>query len=357
MPGLTEDPALTALRDDAALCDRGGEPMLRLSGPGARPLVEFLSPVDLQSFAPGQAVSTLILAEDGGILDDARIHHLEEESFLLILGTGAAAPVLTALARDRRLRCTRETALRRLSLRGPRAAARLAGHAACAPDTLARGRTMRTRICGQEGVLIRSGAGAAPGFDILADALGAAAIAAALCGPGGCTPCAPEDLRALRAERGQPSFPQDLGPGATPWEAGLGAAVAPGKPAFLGRAGLLRRRGNERFHLCAIETGPTGPGEATLAAGAQIYAFGREAGLVTSGRFSPRRGRAIGFAWLYRFAAAEGTPLLIRGGAGLPARVAARDDPAPTPSRAFSVLEGRQTARDKTGLSNRRTPQ
>ncbi|MCR8548942.1 hypothetical protein M4578_13980 [Salipiger sp. P9] len=351
LPGPEESPALAALLDGVALCDRESEHMLRLSGPGARGLVDFISPRDLTGIAAGQGAYTLILAEDGGILDDARIHWLEDDAVLLILGTGAAAPLLSGLAKQRRIRCTRETSLRRLSLYGPRAAALLAGHLGCDVADLARCQALRGRLFGEEGLLAQTGLGPITGFDILAEAPATAAIRAALLERGGLLPCTPDDLRALRAERGQPAFPQDLGPGATPWEAGLGWAVAPGKPAFQGRAGLLRRRGNERFHLCPIETGP---GAAPLVAGAQVYAFGREAGLVTSGRVSPRRGRAIGFAWLYRFAAAEGTPLLIHGGAGVTATVAARSDPHSSPSRVFSVLEGRQTARDKTGLPNRR---
>jgi aminomethyltransferase len=99
----------------------------------------------------------------------------------------------------------------------------------------------------------------------------------------------------LRLEAGLPLHGNELGPGITPLQAGLGWVVAWDKGEFRGRAPLLaeRERGVSR-HLVGIAT----EGRRPPRAGCAVLVDGEPVGVVTSGNFSPVLGHGIALGFV-----------------------------------------------------------
>ncbi len=99
----------------------------------------------------------------------------------------------------------------------------------------------------------------------------------------------------LRLEAGLPLHGNELGPGITPLQAGLGWVVGWEKASFLGRDALAmeRRRGVARRL-----TGLLVEGRRPARTGCEVLLDGRPIGTVTSGNFSPTLGHAIAMALL-----------------------------------------------------------
>jgi aminomethyltransferase len=99
----------------------------------------------------------------------------------------------------------------------------------------------------------------------------------------------------LRLEAGLPLHGNELGPGITPLQAGLGWVVAWDKGPFRGREALLaeRERGVSR-HLAGIATEGRRPPRSHYA----VLVDGEAVGTVTSGNFSPVLGHGIALGFV-----------------------------------------------------------
>jgi aminomethyltransferase len=99
----------------------------------------------------------------------------------------------------------------------------------------------------------------------------------------------------LRLEAGLPLHGHELGPGITPLQAGLGWVVSWDKGDFRGRAPLLaeKERGIAR-RLRGLEVEGRRPPRADQV----VLIDGAEAGVVTSGNFSPTLERGIALAFV-----------------------------------------------------------
>jgi 4-methylaminobutanoate oxidase (formaldehyde-forming) len=101
-------------------------------------------------------------------------------------------------------------------------------------------------------------------------------------------------IDSLRLEKGYRVWGADITPDDTPYEAGLGFAVRPGKEDFLGREALLARPEPERLLRCLVLSDPR-----RVALGSEpVLIDGRPVGRVTSGGFGYTVGRSIAYAYL-----------------------------------------------------------
>jgi aminomethyltransferase len=109
-------------------------------------------------------------------------------------------------------------------------------------------------------------------------------------------------------EAGLRLYGQDIDQQTDPYEAGLGWTVAIGKPDFIGRAAVTRRReepGARRFIGLTLEQGPVPrPGQ-------ELFLDGRPVGRVTSGAYSPWLSKPLGMGYVEPAAAAPGTSLTL----------------------------------------------
>jgi aminomethyltransferase len=85
----------------------------------------------------------------------------------------------------------------------------------------------------------------------------------------------------------------ELGPGITPLQAQLGWVIGWSKDDFVGRAALEEERTEGPARRLR---GVVGEGRQPMRDGADVHAGGRTVGHLTSGNFSPMRGRGIGLA-------------------------------------------------------------
>jgi 4-methylaminobutanoate oxidase (formaldehyde-forming) len=129
-------------------------------------------------------------------------------------------------------------------------------------------------------------------------------------------------IDSLRLEKGYRYWSADITPDDTPYEAGLGFAVKPGKGEFVGRAALARQkaRGVRRRLCCLTLADP----RAVALGGEPVRADGRVVGRVTSGGFGYSVGQSIAYAYLPAELATPGTTGAVEVfGDWVPATVAA----------------------------------
>jgi aminomethyltransferase len=279
-----------ACRTGAVAFDVSHLGTVRVEGAGALGDLQAALTNDLTKVAAGRAQYTHLLdADDGSVLDDIIVWWVAEERFDVMPNASNTDRVVEAIGGED-VTATRAV----IAVQGPEARARLAvlsGSAADVPrfhvaeaevagvPCLVAG----TGYTGEDGVELAVPADAAP---IVWDALLAAGIAPAGLGA----------RDTLRLEAGLPLHGHELGPGITPLQAGLGWVVAWDKPGgFRGLAALQaeRDRGVPR-RLRGLSV----PGRRPPRAEQVVQVDGRDAGVVTSGNFSPMLEHGIALAFL-----------------------------------------------------------
>jgi aminomethyltransferase len=116
-------------RESAGLFDVSHMGQLVLSGPDCDAAVEAVLPIDLSTLKVGQQRYSLLLDEDGGVLDDLMVSRWPDALYLVVNGATKWDDIGTlreALPDDITLNHLDEQAL--LALQGPKAAAVLARH-------------------------------------------------------------------------------------------------------------------------------------------------------------------------------------------------------------------------------------
>ncbi len=278
-----------ACRRDAAIFDVSHLGTVRLSGPGALDALQAALTNDLGKIAPGRAQYTHLLnADDASVSDDCIVWWVAPERFDLMPNASNTARVRAAVGGTD---VTEERAV--LAVQGPGARDRLGR--VCA-DAASVGR-FRVEALGWNGhplVVAGTGYTGEDGVEIAVPVAGAEALWGALC-EAGVVPAGLGARDTLRLEAGLPLHGQDLGPGITPLQAGLGWVIGWKKGPFRGRAPLEaeRDRGPTR-RLRGIRSTTRRP----LRAGDAVEQHGRSLGVLTSGGYSPLLELGIGLGLL-----------------------------------------------------------
>ena len=305
-----------ACRRHAVVFDVSHLGTVRVQGPDAFDTLQRTLTNDLAKIAPGRAQYTHLLDDaDASVTDDIIVWWRPDdpETFDVMPNASNTDGVRAAIGG---IEITHDRAV--VAVQGPDAHALLA---TVFPEAAEVG---RFRVAGLEwrgvpATVAGTGYTGEPGVEIAVPAEHAVALWEALTAAG----IAPAGLGArdtLRLEAGLPLHGNELGPGITSLQAGLGWVVAWDKPEFLGRQAALdeRARGINR-RLCGITT----EGRRPARAGCAVSIDGAVVGEVTSGNFSPVLGHGIALAFLPP-ETAEGTPVVVDvRGKELPGRVAA----------------------------------
>ena len=306
-----------ACRGGAALFDVSHLGTVRVQGPGAHGALQRALTNDLDRVGVGSAQYTHLLdPADASVLDDIIVWWvgpnrfdvmpnasntdrvvaaLKEEGGRAESGDAAESGGLTESARSGGLTVADVTAERAvIAVQGPEARARLA--AAGGEEVASVGRFKVAEVRFGDVVVTAAGTGytGEDGVEIAVGVEDAPDVWQRLVDVG----VAPAGLGArdtLRLEAGLPLHGHELGPGITPLQAGLGWVVRWDKGDFRGRAALEAER----------EAGPhrrlrglMGEGRRPPRDGCTVRRGGDEVGAVTSGNFSPVRGRGIALAFL-----------------------------------------------------------
>ena len=266
-------------------------------------LIEPLICGDIRGLARGQLRYTLLLNEEGGILDDLIVGRPAEperqgELFIVVnAGTKEAdfGRIAAAAGAGAELRRLDDRGL--IALQGPQAAAVLDG---LIPDASALGfmRFARMELDGAPLLVSRSGYTGEDGFEVLVPGEAAERLWSRLLGDERVRPAGLGARDSLRLEAGLPLYGHDLDETTSPIEADLGFAVS------------RRRReardfpGAERI-LRELEDGPARRRVGLLVEGAParqgaevLDSRGDPLGGITSGGFSPTLKRPIAMAYV-----------------------------------------------------------
>lgn len=304
----------TWTRSHAGLFDVSHMGQLFVSGEGAQAALEAVLPIDLATLELGQQRYSLLLDEQGGILDDLMVSRWREGFYLVVNGATKwddIAHLREHLPDEITLNHLDDRAL--LALQGPDAFAAL--------DPLVSGdyplsalRFMRGgpfNLEGSEAWISRSGYTGEDGFEISVPAEAAERVAELLCGQVQVRPIGLGARDSLRLEAGLPLYGHDLSPETTPCAADLAFAINKRRRSeggFIGAEPVLAELagGATRRRIGLLLDGRQAARE-----GAEIFAGTAKVGSVTSGGFSPSLQRPIAMALVEAGSAQPGTPLEI----------------------------------------------
>ena len=301
-------------RSHAGLFDVSHMGQLELSGEGLDAAVEAVLPIDLSTLKLGMQRYSLLLDEDGGVLDDLMVSRWPESLYVVVNGATKwddLAHLREYLPDEITLNHLDDRAL--LALQGPEAFAALDRHARgeYPLSALTFMRFGRFELGGAEVSISRSGYTGEDGFEISLPAEAATRIADLLCGEPEVKPIGLGARDSLRLEAGLPLYGHDLGPDTSPIEAGLNFAINKRRRSaggFLGADRVLRELadGAQRKWV-----GLTLEGRQAAREGAEVWAGDQKVGVLTSGGFSPSLEAPIATAYVATGQSAPGATLQI----------------------------------------------
>ena len=314
-------------REHAGLFDVSHMGQLLVSGPdgdmaSTADALEALLTSDLMALKPGRQRYSLLLGEDGGILDDLMVANRGECFYLVVNGATKwddIAHLREFLPDEITLNHLDEQAL--LALQGPEAAQALSGLLPGAAEL----RFMQSADFEWNGVTLgisRSGYTGEDGFEISVPAEAASALAEVLAAQPQVRPVGLGARDSLRLEAGLPLYGHDLSPETDPVSAGLGFAISKRRRAeggFMGADAVLAALAEG---TSMVRVGLALEGRFAAREGANVLAGDDVVGTVTSGGFSPSLNHPIAMAYVSAADAAPGTALTIDvRGKRLPAAV------------------------------------
>ncbi|ALE15650.1 Aminomethyltransferase (glycine cleavage system T protein) [Altererythrobacter epoxidivorans] len=323
-------------RNSAGLFDVSHMGQLLLSGPDLDAAVEAVLPIDLSTLKLGQQRYSLLLDEDGGVLDDLMVSRWPDSLYLVVNGATKwddIGHLREHLPDEITLNHLDEQAL--LALQGPKAADALARHATgeYPLSALTFMKFGRFTIAGHDVTIARAGYTGEDGFEISLPGHAAAEIADLLCGEPEVKPIGLGARDSLRLEAGLPLYGHDLSPETSPIEAGLVFGINKRRRTEGGYPGATRINREIADGTARKWVGLKLDGRMPAREGAEVFVGDSKVGTVTSGGFSPTLGAPIAMAYVAAVHAEHGTALEIevRG-----KRLAATVSPMPfVPHRYF----------------------
>jgi aminomethyltransferase len=303
------------VRRDAGVFDVSHMLAVDVTGAGATAFLRRLLANDVARLAaPGRALYSCMLREDGGILDDLIVYRTAE-GWRIVVNAGTAEKDLAWILaqRDAQVMVQPRRDLAMLALQGPQARARLwAVH----PELQAQTRDLAPfQAADALGWFVaRTGYTGEDGFEIMLPVGQAPELWRALL-QAGAAPCGLGARDTLRLEAGMNLYGQDMDETVTPDECGLAWTVAGrAQREFIGVQGLRQRA--PRFQMLGLVLLERGVPRAH-----QKVRSSEGAGELTSGTFSPTLGRGIALARLpLACASGQRVELDVRG-RWLPAQV------------------------------------
>ncbi|MRG60799.1 glycine cleavage system aminomethyltransferase GcvT [Agromyces sp. CFH 90414] len=319
-----------AVREHAGLFDLSHMGEIFVAGHDAAAALDHALAGKLSAIAEGQAKYSLLLDEQGGIIDDLVVYRTGEDRYMVV----ANAANREVVAAELRVRAAGFDAfvadesddIALIALQGPDARDVLLetpGFGVDGPGNdgedfdaqltaLRYYRAFPATFEGQPVLVARTGYTGEDGFELYLAPERATALWEAIRETGGprVTPCGLASRDTLRLEAGMPLYGHELGRDTLPVQAGLGRVVALAKEGdFIGRAAIERGPAADAPVLVGLTT----EGRRAPRAGYEIFdgdgADATRIGVVTSGALSPTLGHPIAMAYVSPDHAEPGTAL------------------------------------------------
>ncbi len=297
-------------RENAGLFDVSHMGQLLISGEGLDDALEAVLPGDVKSLAVGRMRYSLLLAEDGGILDDLMLSRWPGGIYMVVNGAvkwDDIAHLRENLPDAITINHFEERAL--LALQGPRAFDALKRHTTGEWDLDVLRFMMGGpfRIGGVDAWISRSGYTGEDGFEISVDADQVRHVADLLCGEPEVKPIGLGARDSLRLEAGLPLYGHDLDPSIDPIEGDLSFAIQKRRREDGGFPGAARILGHLADGSPRKRVGLLVDGKLPVREGAKLFDGEDEIGVVTSGGFAPSVGAPIAMGYVPRDHAVPGT--------------------------------------------------
>ena len=326
-----------AVRASAGIFDLSHMGEIHLRGPQAGDALDHALAGKLSAMSVGRAKYSLLLTEDGGVIDDVITYRLTDEHFLVVANASNAEVDATELsARAEGFDVEVDDASARTSLiavQGPASEQILldtllgqdSGVEALKTEDLTEMKYYRFAECtyrGEPMLIARTGYTGEDGFELYIPNELAPGLWEQLTVAGGdrLVPCGLACRDTLRLEAGMPLYGNELGRDLHPAQSGMGRVVAlKSKEDFVGRAGIESADLSDR----PVLVGLVAEGRRAARAGAQVRdAEGREVGAISSGALSPTLGHPIAMAFVAADVSEVDTELVVDvRGKDLPVRV------------------------------------
>jgi aminomethyltransferase len=296
-------------RENAGLFDVSHMGQLILSGENVAEALEAIVPGDISALKEGRMRYSLLLAADGGVLDDLMITATPTGLYVVVNGAVKHQDIAflrVHLPEQIDINHMEDRAL--LALQGPKAVEALMRVVPHVEKLF----FMESDIFlwGEVPLWIsRSGYTGEDGFEISVAAENVVALADALCAQPEVKPIGLGARDSLRLEAGLPLYGHDMDPSTDPVEGNASFAIS------------KRRRAERGFHgseriLKALTDGPARKlvgfaveGKVPVREGAPVFAGETQVGVVTSGGFAPSVGAPIAMGYVAAAHVAAGTAL------------------------------------------------
>ena len=294
------------VRQDAGMFDVSHMTVVDLTGPHVRAFLRKLVANSVDKLkAPGKALYTAMLNEQGGVIDDLIVYFMSEEFFRLVVNAATRDKDLawiTEQAKAFGVAVRERPEFGMVAVQGPAAREKVIGLLR-AEDRERIGKLGRfaageaTTTDGIPVFVARTGYTGEDGFEVIVPEAQTVAFWNAL-HAAGVRPAGLGARDTLRLEAGMNLYGQDMDETVSPYEAALAWTVAlddqaDGKPRdFIGRAALESQKAGgaprQMIGLVMDEKGVLRHGQKVLTANGE--------GEILSGTFSPTLGKAIAFA-------------------------------------------------------------
>ena len=312
-------------REQASLFDVSHMGQLLVTGENAAAELEKILPGAIASLKPGRVRYSLLLNEEGGILDDLMVTNVTpwiegdeeagtegswgEPTYYLVVNGAMKWDDIAHLREhlDDSVTMTHLDEQALIALQGPNAATALGRVMRGVPDSLVFMQAMDYQFGEWPLRITRAGYTGEDGFEISVPAEFAEALADRLCAEIEVRPAGLGARDSLRLEAGLPLYGHDLDAEIDPVTADLTFALTKNRRETGGWIGHGPCAAKLADGCAEKRVGLLLDGRLPAREGAQVFAGDAEIGRVTSGGFSPTLKRPIAMAYLASDHAAEGT--------------------------------------------------
>ncbi|MGA2193019.1 MAG: glycine cleavage system aminomethyltransferase GcvT, partial [Nitrospirota bacterium] len=291
--------------------------VIEVGGQDSIPFLGKMLPFRPETLPVDRARYSFLLNARGGIVDDLMVFRLTDERFLLVVNAATAASDLGWLRTNASgfdailIDDSPDTAI--LALQGIASWEIVREVLGIEPADFKYHGFVSSEFAGTGFILSKTGYTGEKGFEVYIHKNKIGLMWDALMDAGqayGLIPCGLGARDTLRLEMGYLLYGQDADDKTTPVEAGYESAIDEGNTGFIGREALIEARGKppekKLVGLELIEHGVPRHGNI-------VYSGDAEAGVVTSGNFSPSLRKGIALGYIKATAPADNLSIDIRG--------------------------------------------